>query len=663
MLRAMVIWGVTLTVITELLSGLRLFTSLGVALAWLGVIGICALVISRYGWPSSWKGPAWRWSMPLWSSIVLAGVAWIVVITGVLAIASAPNNPDSMRYHMSRVMHWIQQATVAHYPTHYPEQLYQNPGSAFAIAQFQLLSGGDYFANLVQWGSMVMSLVGVSLIARQLGCEHRGQILAVVLCATIPMGVLQAASTQNDYVLSLWLVCFTYFMLRVFEVGVTVSTAVLLGSSLGLAILSKGTAYIYALPICLWLLQWTIQQKSWRIWKLFSLAGLITLSLNAGHYLRNLSLTGSPLGVDVSSETSQVFSIPAVIGSIAKHLSLHSDIVRYLGLQEWLPPTTGITHKLVILLHEALNLDVNDPQLISPSMREFYVTGISNRSEDTAGNPFHLLLNILALVLLIVLQPSTKRTKCRNYSLIMMGGFLLLCCLLTWSGWRSRLHLPFFVLFSPLTATVISHVFNKTIIIALSLFVFLATQPWLLNNYVKSLTSSENSIFSPRIEQYFFTRRNLFDGYHKTITQLETLGCQDIGIIMDQKIQYEYPLWVLMQERLTPMPRVRHVAVQNRSRKIIGDVVDMENSPCALISLKMEPRSKVPTDVKTEYGDYRETWGLAVAGDYATVQILQILETRQEQSSHQMVPLQMGVTSELYKTDSQHDGQLVIMLP
>ena len=153
-----------------------------------------------------------------------------------------------MGYHMSRVMHWIQQGTVAHYPTHNLKQLYQNPGSEFAITQFQLLSGGDYFANSVQWGSMVMSLVGVSLIARQLGCDRRGQLLAVVLCATIPMGILQAASTQNDYVLSLWLVCFTYFSLLIVQAGVTRSTAIYIGASLGLVILSKGTGYIYAFP-------------------------------------------------------------------------------------------------------------------------------------------------------------------------------------------------------------------------------------------------------------------------------------------------------------------------------------------------------------------------------------------------------------------------------
>ena len=49
LLRAMVIWGVTLAVITELLSGLQLLTPLGVSLAWFGVMAISTFVVWRYG--------------------------------------------------------------------------------------------------------------------------------------------------------------------------------------------------------------------------------------------------------------------------------------------------------------------------------------------------------------------------------------------------------------------------------------------------------------------------------------------------------------------------------------------------------------------------------------------------------------------------------------
>ena len=43
------------------------------------------------------------------------------------------------------------------------------------------------------------------LIARELGAERRGQIMAVVVCATLPTGILQASSAKNEWVLTFWL--------------------------------------------------------------------------------------------------------------------------------------------------------------------------------------------------------------------------------------------------------------------------------------------------------------------------------------------------------------------------------------------------------------------------------------------------------------------------
>ena len=60
---------------------------------------------------------------------------------------------------------------------------------------------------------MVSSMIGVSLIAKQLGAKQGGQLLASAFCASLPMGILQASSTQNDYTVALWIVCLAYFTL------------------------------------------------------------------------------------------------------------------------------------------------------------------------------------------------------------------------------------------------------------------------------------------------------------------------------------------------------------------------------------------------------------------------------------------------------------------
>jgi 4-amino-4-deoxy-L-arabinose transferase-like glycosyltransferase len=80
-------------------------------------------------------------------------------------------------------------------------------GAEYVTLHRQLLSGGDRLANLPQWFASMGSLFVVSLIAARLGATARGQALAALFCATLPMGILQSTSTQNDFVVAYWLAC------------------------------------------------------------------------------------------------------------------------------------------------------------------------------------------------------------------------------------------------------------------------------------------------------------------------------------------------------------------------------------------------------------------------------------------------------------------------
>jgi hypothetical protein len=42
-----------------------------------------------------------------------------------------------------------------------------------------------------------------------MGAGYHGQVLAAVICATIPQGLLQASGAKNDYVLAFWLLTLT----------------------------------------------------------------------------------------------------------------------------------------------------------------------------------------------------------------------------------------------------------------------------------------------------------------------------------------------------------------------------------------------------------------------------------------------------------------------
>ena len=83
-----------------------------------------------------------------------------------------------------------------------------------------------------------------------IGAGPRGQVLAAVVCATIPEGLLAASGAKGDWVLSLWLTALALGAFR-FAGDPSGMSAVRIGGALGLACLTKGTAYALAPPFLL----------------------------------------------------------------------------------------------------------------------------------------------------------------------------------------------------------------------------------------------------------------------------------------------------------------------------------------------------------------------------------------------------------------------------
>ena len=112
-------------------------------------------------------------SIPAFDLWCLGGVASIAFVAGLVAYVAPPNNADSIFYHMARVVHWMQNQTVAHYPTNIPHQLVLPPWGGFAIMHFQLLHGGDQWANFAQWFSMIGSVMVSRYLPRNWGPKEK----------------------------------------------------------------------------------------------------------------------------------------------------------------------------------------------------------------------------------------------------------------------------------------------------------------------------------------------------------------------------------------------------------------------------------------------------------------------------------------------------------
>ena len=253
--------GIFITLTTEVLSLFNFLNRLSILICWL-ILFVFGLVklhnLSRLNSFNILSKKNISSSLIFFSFLSLFIILFMTFLT---ALIYPPNTPDSMSYHMPRVMHWIQNQNVDFYPTSTTRQLYVSPFSEYVILHLQLIVNGDRLANLVQWFSMFGSLIGVSLIARELGGNTKSQIFSTLFCATIPMGILQSTSTQTDYVVSFWIVILVYFLLCYIRLGLP---AYIYGFAvvLGLGVLTKQTVYIFALPFCIWLLINVIKKKT-----------------------------------------------------------------------------------------------------------------------------------------------------------------------------------------------------------------------------------------------------------------------------------------------------------------------------------------------------------------------------------------------------------------
>ncbi|XWK88876.1 MAG: hypothetical protein U7127_02090 [Phormidium sp.] len=614
------VWAVLLTATTEVLSLFKLLTFGWVMSAWLL---ICTLLGFFYKLTFPKRKPVnqrrklvkdlqifLKQDGILTNSQTrtwLLGILFIVSMIGLIAIIAPPNTNDSMGYHMPRVMHWIQNHTVNHFPTNYTAQLFLSPWSAFGILHFQILSGSDRFVNLVQWFSMIGSIMGISLIAKQLGANLYGQVFAAVFCATIPMGILQGSSTQNDYVVSFWLICLIHYILLSLEDKTGNNYVVQIGLSLALATFAKPTAYLYSFPFFVWLFLVKVKVLRWQIYKPAVQVAMLLFVVNGFHWMRNFKVFRNPLGTspEYIVYTNKEFSIPILLSNIIRNLALHIST-----------PSAGINSSIINVLssiHSFLGVDINDPRTSSSN---FQLNSLINH-EDLAANTAHLLLIFVAIACAaIAWRKKAIDSSAINYILCIIGGFLLFCSLLAWTPFHTRLHLPMFVLSSAFVGCVLAKQLSMklvnlvvTFLLISSLFwvFFSETRPVIANsNFIKT-GKLENLFTKSRTELYFMGRRNYKVPMIGAADFIKSQQCSDIGITFDKLDIYEYPIWALLKTHVDKNYRIQHFGINNVSQ-VKQEYEQFKNfNPCIILDASGKILEKMPE----QKNNYTQKWFLS----------------------------------------------------
>jgi hypothetical protein len=579
-LSAVVLIGAATVLITELLSAFALVRPVWLAVFWILVacilVALTVRTIRLNRSSAGLKKPRPE-PVPVLSIAAISAIAAILTITATTAAFSPPNSTDAMAYHLPRVIYWAEQSAVRFFPTQYLNQISLQPMAEYFMLHLYLLSGGDYLINFVQWFASLASIVGVSSIAALLGATVRGQAVAAVFCATLPSGILASSGAKNDYVLAMWLVAAVYFALRFRQSGL-ITEAALLGLALGLALFTKGTAYLFApwilgailFPVLLFPLLRTRARG-------LLIVAACALAVNAPQYARNFALSGSPMGFDSAQGDgffrwrNDTIGPKQTISNIARNLS------EQLGArsERW---NHGV-YDAVIAIHRSLGIDPNDPAT-TWRWTSFAPPRNSNHEAD-APNRWHL--TILAVLFFVSLCSRHRRRDRTLYALSLVCGFVAFCVYLKWQPFLARLFLPLFVLASPLAAA-IDEIPGPTWLIqaAVMLFLIIGARPALFENWVRPLKGPKSVLRIARDDQYFsdMTQWNNAASYKQAAEQLARSGCGTVGVD-SVNLHIEYPLQALLRER-NPAVQFVHTGVTNQSSRYPQPVAAR---PCAVVCL------------------------------------------------------------------------------
>jgi len=494
----------------------------------------------------------------------------VLILIGTLltAVLYPPNNWDSMTYHMPRVSHWIQNNSVSFYPTSIARQNYQMPLAEFAIMHIQILTGSDLYANLVQWVNFLVLICLGYTVAVELGLRRIQCVISAVGIATLPMTILQASSTQNDLVVASFVMAFSLYMVRILK-ELNLGDVLLSALALGLALLTKGTAYIYCAAIGLSsaipLLYKCNKNPAelLRVIATISLIIIIAIILNFGHLSRNYNLYRHPLSTESGKYINTEISAIGLTSNLIRNFSMHLGV-----------PYEIINKSIYTAVESVLGVHLNNPKTTFLNT-EFDIK--YRRHEDRAGNFFHMVLALLGLFLLPILWRRRIDLNIIWYTSGLLSGVILYCTLVQWQPWATRLHTPIFALFTPLMAIFVTTgsyvLWKSTNLLLISLLIFYGLFVT-IDNETRSLISLD-WYKKERIELYFANRNYLFDSYETIIRMLREAGTNEVALYIHEDA-WEYPFWVFSMHQHTNRKNIsfHHVGVDNES-STIGKAIEL----------------------------------------------------------------------------------------
>ena len=371
-------------------------------------------------------------------SLLFAGSGLLVALALLTAVFAAPSTVDVLNYHLPRQVMWLQQGSLDHFLTVNDRQLMMPPLAEVIGLQFLALTGDDRWVNLPQWFCYAGLIIAVVSTLRVLEAGRRAVAAGAWLTACLPMTYVEASGAKNDLMGAMWI---ALLLREVAQAGKAFGpprliTAIRSGLIVGLALLTKSTAFLYTpvLVVC-GLLTWARRGRTPFV-RASIAAVLACLLMVAPFFIRNIAWYGSPLGVhriEDGGQQQNAAITPAIVAS---------NLLRG-GAQQLAMPWEGWNSLLdrgVRAVHRGLGISPDDPRSTcwGASFEIIYAPDL----ETHASAPVHFLL-IIAGVSLVCVMGFARECRWLAWSCIAMAVFYVI--VLKWQPWALRLQQPVFV--------------------------------------------------------------------------------------------------------------------------------------------------------------------------------------------------------------------------
>jgi hypothetical protein len=241
----------------------------------------------------------------------------------------------------------------------------------------------------------------------------------------------------------------------------------------------------------------------------------------------------------INFHSNELKTIPGLISNTLKNASLHAGT-------PW-EEVNNFILRGIIKVHLLMDVQPSDPR--TTAIGEFVIFK-PDLDEKTAGNALHAYFFILISVLGI-LTYRKHSARLLIYGLTVISTFLLLSYVFKWHIFSGRFHLPFFLLFCPIVAVVLSRLWPAWMTSFLGAGFVVLSWPWLFSlnnrpliNDIRDI-SSESILRDSRESWYFPGNVGQYQVYKEMSDLILSAGCDDIAMMISGA-GAEYPIWVYL---------------------------------------------------------------------------------------------------------------------